>query len=321
MDGLEKTFALLLDGRGGARSLTLAQVRDWRPSDGLLWIHVPPDLPDLSRTLEAVFHVPSQVCEPLLAEVGRVRIDVLDDNQLVMLILDPAAIRGEPELKGLRAWMTDDRCVTVAETDRPAVVSIREQLAHGRGPRGPDLFRAFAATALSSASLRLTELDDVLAELEGRFEERRDAESVPEELRRLRRSLVDERRFVSLIRDALLRIGLLSVEWVRAQELELQQAAERANSVLKEVDALTERARILHDDEKSRQDDKSQRILYLLTIISGVFLPLSFITGLLGVNLGGIPGTQWNGAFLLLVLVLIVIAVAEWRALRRRELV
>ncbi|RKG51069.1 hypothetical protein D7X30_36655 [Corallococcus sp. AB011P] len=323
MDGFENAFALLLDGSGGARSLTLAETRSWRASDGMLWVHLPPDLPDLPRVLEAVFHLPPQVRDPLLADTGRVRIDVLNENELVLLLLHPdSAPTNVSSPRQLRAWMTADRCVTVAPPALPAIVTVRDQLTHGRGPRGSDLFLAFATTALSTTALRTTELDDTLSGLETRFEERREASGdIPTDLRRLRRTLVEQRRFVSLVRDAILRVSLLTVKWVRAQELELRQMAERASGALKEMDALVERARILHEDVKSRQDARSQRILYMLTIISGVFLPLSFITGLLGVNVGGIPGRHWRGSFLLLVLVLVVLAAAEWRALRRRELV
>ncbi|MBZ4330565.1 CorA family divalent cation transporter [Corallococcus coralloides] len=323
MDGFENAFALLLDGRGGARPLTLEETRSWRASDGMLWVHLPPDLPDLPRVLEAVFRLPPQVREPLLADTGRVRIDVLNENELVLLLLHPDSTPPDASSpRQLRAWMTADRCVTVAPTSQHAIVAVREQLAHGRGPRGTDLFLAFATTAISTAALRTSELDDTLSGLETRFEARRDdTADVPGDLRRLRRTLVEQRRFLSLVRDAILRVSLLTVEWVHAQQRELRQMAERAGGALKEMDALVERARILHEDIKARQDARSQRILYMLTIISGVFLPLSFITGLLGVNLGGIPGRHWRGSFLLLVLVLVVLAAAEWRALRRRELV
>ncbi|MBN8465700.1 hypothetical protein JYJ95_04205 [Corallococcus exiguus] len=322
MDGFENAFALLLDGSGGARSLTLEEARRWRASDGMLWVHLPPDVPDLPRVLEAVFHLPPQVRGPLLSDTGRVRIDVLNEEELVLLLLHPDSMPTAALPRQLRAWLTADRCVTVAPTNQHAIVAVRDQLAHGRGPRGTDLVLAFASAALSTAALRTTELDDTLSGLETRFESRReDSGDLPTDLRRLRRTLVEQRRFVSLVRDAVMRVSLLTVEWLRTQELGLRQMAERASGALKEMDALVERARILHEDVKARLDARSQRILYMLTIISGVFLPLSFITGLLGVNLGGIPGEQWRGSFLLLVLVLVVLAAMEWRALRRRELV
>ncbi|MCY1047106.1 hypothetical protein OV208_37740 [Corallococcus sp. bb12-1] len=321
MDGFENAFALLLDGGGGARSLPLEQVREWKPSDGPLWLNLPPDLPDLPRVLERMLLLPSEVRDSLLGEVGRVRIDVIGGEQIILLMQHPDAVRTGAPQKTLRAWVSSEHCVTIAHADQPAIASLRHKLAQGHGPHSSDLFLALASAALAEAALRLTEFDDTLSELETHFEDRREEDATAERLRRLRRSLVEQRRFVSLSRDAIVRVSLLEVDWLRVQDAQLRQSSERASSILKELDALVERARILREDEKARQDDKSQHILYLLTIISGVFLPLSFITGLLGVNLGGIPGTQWNGAFLLLVLVLIVLAVMEWRALRRRELV
>ncbi|NNC08593.1 hypothetical protein HJC10_37875 [Corallococcus exiguus] len=134
MDGFENAFALLLDGSGGARSLTLEETRNWRASEGMRWVHLPPDLP---RVLEAVFHLPPRVREPLLADTGRVRIDVLNENELVLLLLNPdSAPTNVSSPRQLRAWMTADRCVTVAPTNQPAIVAVREQLAHGRGASG-----------------------------------------------------------------------------------------------------------------------------------------------------------------------------------------
>ena len=37
--------------------------------------------------------------------------------------------------------------------------------------------------------------------------------------------------------------------------------------------------------------------LYLLSVIAAVFLPLGFLTGLLGINVGGVPGVDDPSAF------------------------
>ena len=38
--------------------------------------------------------------------------------------------------------------------------------------------------------------------------------------------------------------------------------------------------------------ERMNRNMYLLTIVATVMLPLGFITGLLGINVDGIPGSQ-----------------------------
>lgn len=43
---------------------------------------------------------------------------------------------------------------------------------------------------------------------------------------------------------------------------------------------------VLQDDIRARAAANTQKTQYLLTIVAGIFLPLSFITGLLGINVG-----------------------------------
>lgn len=53
--------------------------------------------------------------------------------------------------------------------------------------------------------------------------------------------------------------------------------------------------------------------MYVLSIVAGVFLPLGLLTGLLGIDVGGIPGADDRHAFLIVCLVLAVIAaVVVW---------
>ena len=48
--------------------------------------------------------------------------------------------------------------------------------------------------------------------------------------------------------------------------------------------------------------------MYVLSIVTVIFLPLGLITGLLGINVGGIPGAEYKWAFLIVLMILIVIA-------------
>ena len=51
-----------------------------------------------------------------------------------------------------------------------------------------------------------------------------------------------------------------------------------------------------------------------LSLMAMVFLPSTFLTGLFGVNLGGIPGNSWHLGFSLFCLMLVVVigGVAWW---------
>jgi len=48
----------------------------------------------------------------------------------------------------------------------------------------------------------------------------------------------------------------------------------------------------LYDFYRTKQDEKMNNIMFILTILSAVFLPLTLITGFFGMNTGGLPFTQ-----------------------------
>ncbi|MBJ6765640.1 hypothetical protein JGU66_33215 [Myxococcaceae bacterium JPH2] len=314
-----RSHAWLLDGRGGARPISFDAVDRWTPADGPLWIHLHWDLPNLAALLTKPCGLSEALRDRLLDDSHRVWVEGLDSGEVLLVIRPPDATTESAERRMVRALVGPERCITIADAQQPALVALQTRLARGTGPRTAAMLQDIAEAVAANATVRDAELDETLADLEERLEAQRADAS--DELRALRRALIAQRRFVSLCRDAIVRVDLLDLDWVHAEERSLQAVADRTGSQLKELDSLIERGRILNDELKSRQDAKTQRTLYLLTLISGVFLPLSFITGLLGVNVAGIPGRSWPGSFLILCAALVALAVGEWRALRRRELV
>jgi zinc transporter len=49
--------------------------------------------------------------------------------------------------------------------------------------------------------------------------------------------------------------------------------------------------------------------MYVLSVVAAVFLPLTFLSGMLGMNVGGLPGLESPNGFLWSVVVMIAAAV------------
>jgi zinc transporter len=47
--------------------------------------------------------------------------------------------------------------------------------------------------------------------------------------------------------------------------------------------------------------------MYILSIVAAIFLPLSFLTGLMGMNVAGLPGTEDPASFTLLVILMLAV--------------
>lgn len=90
------------------------------------------------------------------------------------------------------------------------------------------------------------------------------------------------------------------------------RAAHRGLEAAQQISAITQ------EEILQRSTEKTERRLFSLTVLTAIFLPLTFITGLLGVNLAGIPDANDPWSFLLLCLLLGILVAAQLWYLRRK---
>ncbi|WP_345840785.1 CorA family divalent cation transporter [Altererythrobacter sp. ZODW24] len=82
---------------------------------------------------------------------------------------------------------------------------------------------------------------------------------------------------------------------------EIAETIDRLRRYLDDLDISKESALVLQDDIRGRALARSDRTNYLLTIVAAIFLPLGFLTGLMGINVGGMPGVDNPDAFWIVV--------------------
>lgn len=88
----------------------------------------------------------------------------------------------------------------------------------------------------------------------------------------------------------------------------LRGLLERAGWIEHRIDGQLERARILSEQDHIRAMDEMSGSMYRLSWIATIFLPLTFITGLLGINVKGIPFANDGSAFWMVCGILCLIA-------------
>lgn len=87
----------------------------------------------------------------------------------------------------------------------------------------------------------------------------------------------------------------------------LREAADRLTRYVEDLEALRDRAAVAQEELAARLSDQMNRTMYVLSLVATLFLPIGFVTGLFGVNVAGMPGTETESAFLWLILVLVLI--------------
>ena len=119
-------------------------------------------------------------------------------------------------------------------------------------------------------------------------------------------------------RDVLARLQNERISWLSdIDRVHIREAAERTARFIDDIDSARDRATITQEELNNRLSEQMNKTMYVLSIVAAIFLPLGLLTGLLGINVGGIPGTESKIAFSLVTLLLLGIAFIEFWLFKR----
>ena len=284
------------------------------------WHHLERTDPEAASWL-AGRGVPEQVVEGLLDENTRPRLARAPGGLLLILRLlgeggepsrpDAQAARsdGPPRGSGLRLWIEPGGIVSLAageppelatatalvDADPPATVFLADWIERIVDRFGPTIGA-------------LVEEADALEEgLIGRAALAPDEEAaLAARLAMLRRVAVRLHRFAGPQHAAL--AALAREVPGGAAQLDIAESAEQTQRDAEMVEEARERALILRDELARLADARTARHAFILSVAAAVFLPATFITGLLGINVGGVPGADHPNAFWWVVAICLAVA-------------
>lgn len=307
-------FRVGLNGRGG-----LAEEAD---TASLRWTHYRGDDDAISDLLMRDRRLADHIADSMMTQNARPRVSVIEDGLLVVLRGVNSNPGSDPEdMVSMRAWVDADRIVTVSPRRVLAVEDVHAALAKGSGPKSPIGALVHIADSIVERMRPVVDgLEDTVDDLHERL-----LTKGPNELQRpladLRHVIAQLRRHMAPQRDALRQFVAMRTKLMSDEDLgELIHTADRQSRYVEDVDSVRERATVLQDELNNTVANEMNRNMYLMSIIAAVFLPLGFLTGLLGINVGGIPGTESPLAFWIVCALLVGIAVAEVWWFRRRRL-
>ncbi len=311
--------AVILDGQGGGREIGWPEIRAWKEEQGVLWVHLDFKGDEARRWLEGESGVDPIICQTMLQEDVRPRHLPLADALLVVLRGVNLNAGADPEdMVDVRIWLDGKRIITMRHRRLMAVNDIREALAAGTGPKGPGSFLASLAFRLIDRIGPVIEgLEDRIDTLESHILEGQSAD-LRAQLAHLRRECILLRRYLAPQREVLSRLAMSQLSWLdERHKAELREVADRTIRHLEELEAARERAAVTQEELNNRLADQMNKTMYVLTVVAAVLLPPSLITGLFGINVGGMPGVESKIGFLIVGVLIIVVAILEVIIFRR----
>lgn len=313
--------ALLLDGEGSAENINWDGVHKYWDEDAFLWVHLDYTSEQSQEWLFESSGLDRTACNALIAKETRPRCAIFGDGLLICLRgvnLNPGS---EPEdMIALRFWIEHHRLVTLRQRRIMAVSDVQAELKKNKGPTNAvKILLSIIENLVMRAGKVISDLDENIDLLEEEILTN-SANDLRVRIASTRKRAIGIRRFLAPQKDAMINLTKAKVSWIGDDDrMHLREFTDSVTRFVEDLDSIRERAAVLQEELSSRLAEQTNNIMYALSIITGIFLPLGLLTGLMGINVGGMPGIENPWAFWIVCGILGVITIVEIIFLYRKK--
>lgn len=314
-------FSYIFDGKGGGKEVGWDAINNWQPNQGILWVHLDHTEPSSIEWLSKSSGLSSIIVQVLISDEPRPRsIVTADDITIVLRGVNLNPGQDPEDMVSVRVWLDKNRIISTRHRRILSIADLRDAIQIGTGPKTTI---EFLITLIDRLSSRMHLVVNSLSEEVDRLEEGlMTSEPVGHryQIMQVRQMVVLIRRYLHPQEEAIyqLEIGHSSL-LSNTNQIQLRESADRVTRYVEQLDATRERASILHEEVISRSVDLTNQRMYLLAVVSLIFLPLSFLNGLLGINVSGIPGASNDLAFFVVVTALVFIGIGIFGFLKIKK--
>ncbi|MGO4284483.1 CorA family divalent cation transporter [Bosea sp. TAB14] len=296
---------------------------DLAPGEGFVWLHL-----DLVHTRAQSWigeqELPDAARETLLSQETHQRLD--HSAQLAWGVSHDLirSIADKSDSVGALRWVIGDSFLLTGR--REALHSIRmtaEALNRGEPAESPSaLFEQIIEYIIDDITDSVVRLVDETDSVEDQILLDR-LHDGPQRVGAIRRTAVRLHRQLSGLhvlfrRFAETQSGRSAPDAVKATAARLLQ---RVDTLHHDVQSVQDRARLLQDEIAARSANRTNRQLYVLSILTALFLPATFITGLFGINVKGLPWVESEAGAIYVSLACMLAALLTLILLRRRGVI
>lgn len=276
------------------------------------WYHCQREEPEVRPWLERN-QVPNSIIDSLLAEDTRPLFEQYEDQDFLLILrgVNLNADANPEDMLSLRLLYVNGALISTRKIPSKTVSAIRQNLEDQKGPAN------LAELVIQVIDGINSNIDAYLDTVEDKIDRFDDEIELSEELMQTHKALLKIKRFIKPQQYAIDDYHDSDSSLSQSKNLRLRHSVNTITRINETLDFFLSELEIIKGELRQYHAERMNQNTYLFSVIAAIFLPTSFLTGLLGVNVGGIPGTDSPIAFGLFCLGLVVIFGVEFWILSR----
>jgi magnesium transporter len=284
----------------------LSEIDDSKPyldSPSKTWINIS-GLHDIEKLKEiwGYFNLHPLIQEDILNTQQRPKIEEYPEHMFFVLrMMSVGQETGELKVEQVSIVLSKNSVISFQEDDDPIFEPVLHRLRNG-APRlrkhGVDyLAYALIDTIVDHYMKVMEKIGGEIEELENEILEDSDS-AIPEKIHALRRKLIYFRRTVWPLRDSLNSL-LREESHLIAEENKIffRDVYDHLVQIIDGIENYRDMAMGMLDMYMSQVSNKMNEVMKVLTIIATIFIPLTFIAGIYGMNFEYMPELKWTWAY------------------------
>ncbi len=318
-NGLE--HALILDKKGSAKQISYDELEKVDFQNNLVWLHFDFQSVEAINWITNKSSIDPIAIESLLTAETRPRTIILNDSLLLALRGVNLNANSNPEdMISIRIFINENLIITTKRRDLLSVSDIFDLFKQKNGPKSSSEFLVKLTDRLTTRMQgTIDELDDRSSELEQIVMDSSNSE-LKSEISSIRRESLSLRRYLSPQKEAMYKLLHERITWINEYErIQLREINDQLIRYIEELDTIKDKVALIQEELTNKISEQMNNKMYVLSIVSAIFLPLGFFTGLLGINVGGIPGTENPNAFYIFSGFLVVVVILQFIYFRKKK--
>lgn len=278
--------------------------------------------PDTYKTLVEDYQLEPNIADALCDDDTRPHFFVHEKGILIILRAANLNPGSEPDdMISLRIWIDNDKMISLEHRKLKAITLLANSLMDGCGPKNSMqcffMLSQYVVDAINDIVKQLIEKTDDLEEQVLDVKDINDFD-ISSRMTDLRREIISMRRYLAPMKDLFQNLQNEKSSLINTKgRTVLRELSNDMAKSLEDLDYCRDHISLYYEELQGKMSISMNRIMYTISIFTAIFLPLTLITGLLGINVSGIPYAENNHAFIVVCLLMLLIAAGLYALMKK----